>query len=69
VSQLHRCNTVEESGNDVESRIVRNRAWCICNSFATLKALLTSAVWDPRADVQIGGGVRVSDAFQAKLSW
>jgi len=44
VSQLQHCNTNQESGSDVESRIVRNLAWCICYSFATLKALLTSAV-------------------------
>jgi hypothetical protein len=41
---LQRCNTGEESSDNVESRIVRNRAWCIPYSFATLKALLTSAV-------------------------
>jgi len=38
-------------------------------SFAAPTALKTSAVLDPGADVQIGGGVRVSDAFQAKLGW
>jgi hypothetical protein len=41
---MQRCNTGEESGGEFESRIVRNRPWCICYSFATLKALLTSAV-------------------------
>ena len=36
-------------------------------SFATTTALQISAVRDPKVDVQIGGGVRVSDALQAKL--
>jgi hypothetical protein len=36
-------------------------------SFATPNVLQISAVCDPRADVQIGGGVRVGDAFQAML--
>jgi hypothetical protein len=38
-------------------------------AFAAPTALKISAILDPRADVQIGGGVRVSDAFQAKLGW
>ena len=34
-------------------------------AFAAPTALQTSAVWETGADVQIGGGVRVGDAFQA----
>jgi len=41
---LQRCNTGEESNDNVESRIVRNYPWCIPYSFATPEALLTSAV-------------------------
>jgi hypothetical protein len=37
--------------------------------FATSTALQISAVRDPRVSVQIGGGVRVSGAFQAMSSW